>query len=405
MTAWRRGVAVVGLLAGPLLLPYGYWLAPILLGCLAVVPWPGGRPSLRLSPAPWVLPAASLGLMLAGAIAVALHDGFRVVLPVLVAALLGATCLPALTVLRPGVSWYWAGLAATGVGTGVSAVWQRGWEGHGRAHGFPGVDSILYGDLSLLVGVCCLAGLAWARHVPHREPWMALLLAGAVGGALASALSGARGGWLALPLVAWVFYLGHRWGLAPHRRGVVVGLMLLLLAGMLLWPSSGVQQRLGRAVDETQRYVAGEVGGSVGTRLEIYRGSLLLIAEAPLAGQGPADYWPGMQRLMAEGHIRSLAHRYEHAHNDLLDAWVRYGLPGLLAVFALYLAPLRRFVPALRAGEPGRRALALAGTLIPVCYFAFGLSYSLFAYPVGVVAYVGSLSLLWWLLGEDPAIP
>ena len=72
-------------------------------------------------------------------------------------------------------------------------------------------------------------------------------------------------------------------GWSARWRWLTVGAVALLLAGLYLTPQSGVQQRVGVAMEEAADYLAGEPNGSVGARLEMYRGALLLIPQLSMA--------------------------------------------------------------------------------------------------------------------------
>ncbi|WP_162899867.1 O-antigen ligase family protein [Halomonas sp. JS92-SW72] len=401
-----RALAVGLLLAGPLLLPQGHWLAIGLLAVVGVVRWQAGRAegSGKRQDAPLLL----MLLTLAAALVVSglWHGGLSRVWPVVLMALCCILALRGLHALRPRITWLWGGLVLAGVGSGVTGAWLRWEEGHGRVRGLWEVNAILYGNIALLAGLLCLAGLCWAWRRPRRTLWLSFLAAGALGGLLASAVSGSRGGWLALPLAAGVFAAAvprRAWRL---RHAGIVALLVLLLAGLYAWPGTGVQRRVGLALKEVAAYRAGESTGSVGARLEMYRGAAWLIAERPLPGVGPTGYRPAMQALVAQGRLPEGSERFWHAHHDLLDAWVRHGLLGLIAVLLAYAVPLWRFLPGLRAPDPTRRALCVAGTLLPICYLAFGMSYTLLAYPLGVAVYGGWLALLWVQLAVlDAAAP
>ncbi|MGJ7457437.1 O-antigen ligase family protein [Halomonas sp. RA08-2] len=391
--------------AMPLLVPLGYWLA---LG--AVLLWAGVSGSRRAPEAValtwrrdgWLL-ALLLGFgtveLLVGAWHHELGRAFT-----MAAAAWGAALL--LLVLRrrpPVLGAWWAGLALAGLGTGGWALWQKAMEGAARASGHAPLHAIHFGNIALLSGLLCLAGIGWAWGRHRRAAWVTLLVAGAAGGVLASILSGTRGGWLAVPLVLALFYRAYlsRWPLV-WQGGVLAGVITVMVVAYAL-PQSGVQPRVDIAVAEGQDYLAGEVRGSVGLRLEMMRGAGLLILERPWLGHGHEGYQPGIQRLVDEGRLAPGVERFWHAHNDLLDAWVRRGLPGLALVLALYLLPLWVFSVRLKTSDPVRRSLAVAGLLLPITFMDFGLSYPFFAYPVGIAVYGSWLTALWVLMPTEQA--
>lgn len=382
------------MLGAPLLLPLGDWLAPLALLLAAGLAWGHRRATGDTLRPLWLAGAALLGFVVAELMAGQRQGNLTLALPTAGAALLAAAVVPAVSRLRPSLAWWWGGLALSGVGNGLWALWQVGVEGARRANGHGEVNAILFGNLALLTGLLCLAGLGWAWQQRYRRAWLVALLLGAAGGLLASALSGTRGGWLALPLATLVFYRAYLRGWPARRRWLTIAGVALVLTSLYLMPQSGVQQRVGVAVGEATDYLAGEPNGSVGTRLEMYSGAVILIARSPWGGVGHAGYGKAMGELVAENRVAPGASRHWHAHSDLLDAWVRRGLPAVFAVLALYLLPLWVFTPRLAAHDPAARSLAVAGVLLPVTFIDFGLSYAFFAYPVGILVYGGWLALL-----------
>lgn len=384
----------------PLLVPLGYWMGLVIAIVWGGVAWNRRHSRCYLKQAVCRGDALLLSLLLGlGAVEImvgAMHDSLHKAIPLAGAAWLAALALIMTRAAPPRASAWWAGLAVSGLIVGGWAAWQKLGMGLTRATGHPPLHSIFFGNIALLTALLCLAGLGWAwQQRKARFFWVALLLGGALGGGLCSALSGTRGGWLILPLVLWVFYRGYvyRWRAVWRWLGVSVVFAVIVL--VYLAPQSGVEKRVAKAVAEVHHYIEGTEYGSVGARLEMYRGALWLIREHPFVGYGHQGYQPAMQVLESEGVLSPELGNYWHAHNDLLDAWVRRGLSGLLIVLCLYLVPLWRFLPGLRAENPVQRSFSVAGVLLIVSYFSFGLSYSFFAYPAGIAIYTSWLVFLW----------
>ncbi|MDK9688114.1 O-antigen ligase family protein [Halomonas sp. LC1] len=287
-------------------------------------------------------------------------------------------------------------LALSGGAMGAWAIAQTLLGGSARAAGHAPMHAILFGNLSLVCGLVSMAGLAWAWHQPKPKRWVWWLLFGfgAVGGVMASVLSGTRGGWLALPFAGLVFYRVYigRW--AGWKQGVLAAGVCILLVSAYALPQTGVQTRVASAVEETRDYWQGHPHGSIGVRLELYRVTLMLIAQRPLTGYRLAEYQDALQTLQQKGDISPQVARHWHAHNDLLNAWVRYGVLGLLGVILLYAWPLWWFSRSSLWQQPAQRPLVLAGLLLPILFIDFGLSYAFFAYPVVLATYVGWVVLL-----------
>ena len=383
---WQTAASLPLVALMPLLLPDGgTWALGVLflLGLALAL-----RAVVASSPLPWRLPLLLAGMALLWWGTALLQGEGREALPFVAVLLMASVASWVRPLVVPCQSAWWWGIGLTGLGTAGWALWQHGIQGVSRADGHAPLHAILYGNLSLLAGLCCLVGLVWAASQPHRRCWLAWLVAGALGGLLASLLSGSRGGWISLPVVAWLLYRLWWCHWSVCRRWVVGMLALGLLALPVLLPQTGVQSRVAAAVSEVQDTLAGDARGSIGTRVEIYKGSLALIAERPLLGHGLAGFREGMSERVEQGALIPAVARHWHAHNDLLDAWVKRGLPGLVIVMGLYLIPLWAVLRAWPGLPASRRSLAMAGLLLPVMFFDFGLSYAFFAYPQALAGYL-----------------
>lgn len=401
-------MSVALLSSAPLLLPDGGWWA---LGVLAALGAAGamqvglkrGNVKALAYPVRWL---CLVPLLLAAATLLACamqgSGAWHSEWPRLFVLLLSALAVASLPWLNVGAATTFAAFAFTGLGAGGWALCQKVVEGVNRASGYEPFHAILFGNLSLTAGVFCLAGLAWAWQLPRRRAWLLLLGLGALGGLSASLLSGTRGGWLALPLAGWVFYRAYltQWPLL--WRGSLFAVIIAMAIGLYALPQTGVQHRVGSAVEEGQDYLQGDAHGSIGVRLELYRTSLALIAEKPWVGYSRQAYQDALQALYNEGEIGRGVARHWHAHNDLLNAWLRYGLLGALGTLLLYLWPLWFFSRRLSLASSALRPLALAGCLLPIMFFDFGLSYAFFAYPVVLAAYWVWLLVLVGLVMDCP---
>lgn len=294
----------------------------------------------------------------------------------------------------PKLSFLWGGLAVGAISAGTWAGWQKLVEGVARAGGHTHV--IQFGNLSMLLGVLCLAGLGWAVLQRQRNMWIAFMLLGAVGGILGSLFSGSRGGWVGFPIVLLVLYRAYGTVLSPKLK--IAAVVAVLSAGIAVYavPQLGVQSRVHQAFTDIDLYISGENRGtSVGSRFEMWRGAALLIQEKPLTGWGSNGYKQAMAQLGEQGVINKEASQYGHAHNEFVDAFAKRGLLGLLALLALYIIPMRLFGKQIAADDLPTRSIATAGVLLPVTYIDFGLSQVFLTHNSGVMMYAFLLATLW----------
>ena len=88
-------------------------------------------------------------------------------------------------------------------------------------------------------------------------------------------------------------------------RGLLAGVVALLAAAWFV-PALGMQARFAEGVDDVRTfYDGGSVWTNVGTRLELWKGAAMLIAEHPLFGMDFAGLPRAPGRVCAAGPARS----------------------------------------------------------------------------------------------------
>ncbi|WP_411053171.1 hypothetical protein, partial [Tritonibacter sp. SIMBA_163] len=117
---------------------------------------------------------------------------------------------------------------------------------------------IQFVNLSMLLGVLCMAGLGWAVIQRHRLIWVALLAFGAAGGVLGSLFSGSRGGWVGFPIVLLVLYRAYGSQLSKKLKLAVLAAIIAGGATVYAVPQIGVQERIHQAFNDVALYISGE---------------------------------------------------------------------------------------------------------------------------------------------------
>jgi len=401
-----NSLALAGFLVGLVILPLGYAAFAALIVVLAL---PGAllpRGGARLCPEDrWFL----LALLLFG-----LHlvlDAWRSGAPVghQTAStlpwwpLLAALMLVAWRRLPPvGVALWWGAalgaLAACGI---VLVRWLA--LGVDRVH-VPGINAIPFGNLSLMLGVL---SLVWAL----RRSQMPLLFgAAALAGLVASLLSGTRGGWVTLPVVAVVLFLCQGAEIRRLWSAWLLPARLLTVAGVALFAAFAVWQVLPRAmalVDDLRGYVGQDVTHtSAGLRLDMWHAAWTLFLQKPLLGWGEGAMMPELRRLIAAGELNEQARYFGfQLHSDVLDTLARRGLLGLITLLLMYAVPLAGFVRRLRCADVDVRTFALAGTLVVLMFAGFGLTQSQFRDERSFAAYLVLVVACWVLMRPKPIDP
>jgi O-antigen ligase len=284
------------------------------------------------------------------------------------------SALAAVLAARPPRRMLWWGVVAGALAALPFIAWQRIVLGIDRPGGL--INAITFGDLALLLALLALAGAIDMRRDARQA---ALAWSGVLAGLLASVLTGTRGGWLALVLAALVL-LRHARALDSRRVRVLAGAGMLLLAAGWFAPSYGMGERFAEGLSNARTwYQDGTVWTNVGTRLELWKGAAMLIAERPLLGRDFADCLARLADYARDGRLDPMVLTLPHLHNDGLQALATGGLVGFVIWAGILAAPLVFFLRQLgRDARAPQFAAALAGVLVVTSYVSFGLTEVIF---------------------------
>ncbi|UVW28124.1 O-antigen ligase [Massilia sp. H6] len=256
------------------------------------------------------------------------------------------------------------------------------------------LNAITFGDIALCLALVALAAAIDYRHSTRKAIAPAL---GAVAGLAGCVMTGTRGGWIALALAALLFLTYAHLLRSRRLRLLLVG-SFALFASTFFIPATGLQQRVGQGVSDVRTWLdGGSAFSNVGMRLELWKAAGFLIQERPLVGRDPTTLRTELSRLAAEGKVQDVITPAEHLHNDALQALATGGVVGLLAWLGILAAPFAFFARMLgrgaQAGMP-QFAPALAGMLVVLSYFSFGLTEVIFWSLKGSMFYALMVFLL-----------
>lgn len=284
----------------------------------------------------------------------------------------------------PALPWI-AALGLAAVFAGAHAGWEFLTDPNIRAQGAAG-NPIKFGHSAVvLVGLCTFAALLYP--FPSRVLlWRAGLLLAALAGAQASLLSGSKGGWpvLLLLAIAAAFVitrnrpLWQRNALAAASLSAVVAIAMLAPAHMV---RDRITSGIGGAVHWFQS--GGEVTeGSVSLRFELWSLGLHIFGENPILGAGVEGKDARWAEIVATDPDYAVIGPLTSADNDLIDALANGGILGalslILALFGTWIAFWRW------RHHPDRRVMTLArmGLTLTPAYILFGLSVSVFGISI-----------------------
>lgn len=302
----------------------------------------------------------------------------------------------------PSPSFWWAGIFTGASLAGCIALFQRWVMMHDRVGN--GMNAIPFGNLALLLGCLSLIAYVWRLSQGRCGRGKGVfLVAAAAGGIVASLLSGTRGGWVVLPLLSffiWVIWRSmhdHQVQLSRRFDWDVVVLVSLILVVVMALGSAG--PRITTAFDEMHAYWSLDFrGGSIGLRLEMWKGGVILFSERPLTGWGEGGLQSALDTLVSQGLLYPGVSVFTQLHSDMIDTAARRGLVGLVSLLGLYGVPLTLFWRCRRDPDPRVRLLAIAGVMIVTSFMIFGLSQSMLRDVRGLSGYLGLCVGCWAVL-------
>ncbi len=257
------------------------------------------------------------------------------------------------------------------------------------------LNTIPFSDISLMLGFLSMLSLGWSITGSRAERFLKVI--GFAAGVIASFVSGSRGGWIAIPVLAIVCGVALRPcqstpqppASARTRMLCMLGAAMLVLVGVRMGAS-----RIAQAVSDVRAYFHGNVETSIGTRFEIWRASIIALREHPLVGVGFDGFKPVVAGYAHAGRVPLSLIGLPHSHNELLFALATGGIAGGLALLAMYLLPLAYFLQAMRSApretRDTRETRCAAGIGATICigYLISGLTETFFIISMNTALYV-----------------
>lgn len=202
-----------------------------------------------------------------------------------------------------------------------------------RSHGLTLHPAFHASKLAFVFGTATLFLFAHKRNLFQSLPgkaFLVLTLLLTFGGTL---LSQSRSVWIAL-FVACFFALY----LYDQRKAIYFSLSLaVILVGVFTF-SNPLRQRAASIVTS---FFTEDSNGSTGTRIQLWKGALLIFAERPLIGVGSGNYQEWIAKLIEDGKVQQTNQCIENAHNIFLHTLATQGLVGLGILIALLASLLR----------------------------------------------------------------
>lgn len=263
-------------------------------------------------------------------------------------------------------------------------------------------NAVGYGNHTIILAVLVLFSARWTiTPWPRLERVLKFVVAALGLGAFV--LTQTRSGWVAVPVFAVIaaFLYTSRW--RPLRIAVATVAVLAVMTTVFL--SSDMLRT--RAIDGYHQTLSctGEqatANTSICIRLQLWRASLDMMAQHPIAGIGDKRFFH--DRLKEDSLLKGIvspyvADAFGEPHNDLMLALATFGIPGGIALLLAFLAPAWVFTRRMVYRHPTAvRTAAAMGLAFCLGFLIFGLAETMLrgmrtaSYYAMVVALLLSLS-------------
>lgn len=255
------------------------------------------------------------------------------------------------------------------------------------------LNAIHYGDIALILGALAILSLNWWRK--DGLPVRSIKIAGLIAGLAASVLTGSRGGWIAVPVVA-VLILYVRGRGKSRRWKVLLPLAIVaILAGIFAF-SPAARDRVGDISSDLMLYKHGQRDTSFGIRLQLYEAAVKIVTSHPVLGLGAHGFHDSMQSFADAGGLTPMAAQLGRGetHNQFFAYLTDYGIVGGLALLSIYVVPGVIFWKRLNAPTGPASRAALMGLTFVVAFWIFGLTVETFDLKTTVSFYATMIAIL-----------
>jgi len=207
--------------------------------------------------------------------------------------------------------------------------------------------------------------------------------------------TGARGGWIAIPAIFFIFFLYHTDEVSWTK--IIIFLLAIIIVCYLNYALiPAINNRVDIIMDDLLLFTQSNKDTSLGLRFQIWDAAIKIFMENPFFGVGEKNYEIKLIELGSQNYISLEAVRYGIAevHNQILSYTVKYGFLGLIAMLSVYFIPLIMFIKRLKYSFDDSRQAAFMGIAFVVMFFIFGLTVQILNLKMTVGYYVLTIAIL-----------
>ena len=286
-----------------------------------------------------------------------------------------------------------------GLVTGCVALFQKFVLGY--EYPFPETMRIQMGDIA--VSLATFSIVISIYFIIKKEYKSALF--GIIASTLAmstSALSGARGGWIGLPIIFFVILFLYRQHITKSSILSLIAILGIGVSTLISVPKFGIEKRYEAAKSDIIRYLEKDnKNTSLGARFDMWNNALTSIKEAPILGHGSIGYDQFREKQVKSKQMAKTTLRFKSLHNQYLESWAKRGFIGFIGLMLVILTPLFFFINKLNTHNLESKCIAILGISHILSHIFYFMSQSFLTHNSGSIFYFFTCVVLYSLIKRE----
>lgn len=278
--------------------------------------------------------------------------------------------------------------------TGLTALFQKFQLGYLKP--FPEIMHIQVGNIA--ISLATFSFVIAIYFTVKREYKSALFsFIGVMLAMSTSALSGARGGWVGLPIVLLTILFLYRQYISKKLIFSLVSVIGIGITTLITNPKFDIEQRYNAAKSDITLYLEkNNKNSSLGARFDMWENALIAIKQAPLFGHGSKGYESFKDQQIKSKQMAQTTLQFNSLHNQYLESWVKRGFVGFIGLMLVTLMPLFYFIRNLKEPSLEIKCVTILGITHVLSHLFYFISQSFLAHNSGSIFYFFVLILLYF---------
>jgi len=272
----------------------------------------------------------------------------------------------------------WTAFAFITMVLGGSCIVQHHVMGIERAYG---INGGFWSAIEFTMVTLCMTLFSIIRLIqpdaPRAERWLHVVAI--VIGVYGAILTQSRGPMVAFVPALFIVIAVHVRRTRQWRGALVfVGVLVVGVATATTVLNHNMVQRFSQVGDEISTFSKDNTQGAVRERLAMWQSAWEAFSEHPIAGVGLDQFGVYTRSKVAEGDASDTIAKYDHPHNEYLEAAATGGVPALIIILLLFGLPAWHFARRLGNDDEWTATLATAGLAVITMYMISAMTDNVF---------------------------